>query len=267
MLAQAAASLDGGNDIGTGSVMPRVIPGRAAVAGLALGALGISMDAFRLHVQLIKEVNGWVQQTPFGSLPAPPRPSKTPDPSLREVLQHARDHLGALSLPRDGQVAAAQVLTRLTADLNRVREQVTGLLPGYPGQAGPALARDAEAGRAEPGWAAELPGRVRSVESRLAAVESRVGTGPDVAELDQQIEQARRDREAAAGAQDYENAALLRDRQRSLLARKASRQDQWAAAHLDLPALAEELKNVRDEVEHLRGLLSQQDDQPQDSTT
>ena len=249
--------MDGSNYIGTGHVMPRVTRGRAGVAGLALGALGISVDAFRLHVQLIKEVNGWVQQAPFGPLPAPPRFMKAPDPSLREALQHARNHIGTLSLPHDGQAAAVQVLTRLTADLNRVRQQVIGLLPGYPGEVEPGLTRDAEAGHAEPGWASELPGRVRSVESRLSAVERRVGTGPDVAELDRQVEQARRDREAAVEAQDYENAAVLRDRERSLLARKASRQDEWTAAHLDLPSLAEELKSVRDEVEQLRGLLSQ----------
>ena len=258
--------MDGGNYIGTGNVMPRVIRGRAAVEDLALGALGISVDAFRLQVQLIREVNSWVQQAPFGPLPGSLRPRKTPDPSLGEVLQHARSHIGTLSLPRDGQAAAAQILMRLTADLNRVRQQVTGLLPGYPGEVEPGLTRDAQAGRAEPGWVSELPGRVHSVESRLSVVERRVGTGPDVAELDRQVEQARRDREAAVEAQDYENAAVLRDRERSLLARKASRQDEWAAAHLDLPSLAEELKSVRDEVERLRGLLRQQDNQPQDNT-
>jgi UvrB/uvrC motif len=85
-------------------------------------------------------------------------------------------------------------------------------------------------------------------------------------ELDRQIGEARRDRQAAADAQDYENAAVLRDRERQLLADKASRQDEWAAAHLDLPSLAEELKTVRDQVEHLRGLLNQQHSQWQDGT-
>ncbi len=258
--------MDSGNYTGTGTVMPRVIRGRAGVADLALEALGISVEAFRLQVQLIREVNSRVQQAPFGPLSGPLRARKTPDPSLSEVLQHARNHIGTLSLPRDGQAAAAQVLTRLTTDLNRLRQQVIGLLPGYPGEVEPGLMRDAEASRAEPEWASELPGRVRSLESRLSVVEHRVGTGPDMAELDRQVEQSRTDREAAVEAQDYENAAVLRDRERSLLARKASRQDEWAAEHLDLPSLAEELKSVRDEVEHLRGLLSQQGNQPQDST-
>ena len=94
-----------------------------------------------------------------------------------------------------------------------------------------------------------------------------------MAELDRQIEQARADREAAADAQDYENAAVLRDRERQLTAQKTSRQDEWAAAHLDLPSLAEELRRMHDEVVHLRDLLSQHDiqhsqhdTQPQDGT-
>ena len=104
-----------------------------------------------------------------------------------------------------------------------------------------------------------LPGRVGSMESRLSIVEHRVGTGPDVAELDRQIGQARAGREAAADAQDYENAAVLRDRERQLTAQKTSRQDEWAAAHLDLPSLSEELRRMRDEIVHLRDLLSQHD--------
>ena len=87
----------------------------------------------------------------------------------------------------------------------------------------------------------QLLDRVAAMESRLSAIEQRVGTGPDARELDQQIDQARRDRDAAVSAQDYENAAVLRDREKQLAAEKASFQEQWAAAHMDLPALAEEV--------------------------
>jgi ATP-dependent Clp protease ATP-binding subunit ClpA len=258
VLARDEAGKHGGNYLGTGDLMAGVIRGGAAVADGALWALGISVEAARWQLRLIKEVASWAQQAPSGPVPVPPWPRKMPQPSLREALQRAHNHTGTgrmlLSLPRDGQAAAAQVLMRLAADLSRVRQQVTELLHGV------------EAGRAEPGLAAELPGRVGSVEARLSVVERRVGTGPDVAELDRQIGQARRDRQAAVDAQDYENAAVLRDRERQLLAQKASRQDEWAAAHLDLPSLAEELKKVRDEVEHLRGLLSQQHIQRQDGT-
>jgi hypothetical protein len=203
-------------------------------------------------------VTSWAQQAPSGPVPVPPWPRTMPQPWLREALQRARNHTGPgpmlASLPRDGQAAAAQVLMRLAADLSRVRQQVSELLHGV------------EVGRAAPGLAAELPGRVGLMEARLSVVERRVGTGPDVAGLDRQIGQARRDRQAAADTQDYENAAVLRDRERQLLAQKASRQDEWAAAHVDLPSLAEELKRVRDQVEHLRGLLSQQHIQRQNGT-
>jgi ATP-dependent Clp protease ATP-binding subunit ClpC len=105
---------------------------------------------------------------------------------------------------------------------------------------------------------------VAAIESRLSAIEERVGTGPDASELDQQIDQARRDREAAASAQDYENAAVLRDREKQLAAEKASLQQQWAAAHMDLPAMAEEVHRLSGEIERLGGLPRQQDTGPQD---
>jgi hypothetical protein len=91
-----------------------------------------------------------------------------------------------------------------------------------------------------------------------------VGTGPDVRELDEQIDQARRDREAAVGAQDYESAAALRDRERQLAGEKASRQQEWAAAHVGLPALAEEVRRLGGEIERLRGLLRPPDTGPRD---
>jgi hypothetical protein len=257
VLAQDEASTHGGN-YGTGDIMAGVIRGGAAVADGALWALGVSVEAARWQLRLIKEVTSWAQQAPAGPVPVPPWPRTMPPPSLREALQRAGNHIdtGPMlpGLPRDGQAAAAHALMRLAADLSRVRQQVSELLHGV------------EADRAEPELAAELPGRVGKMEARLSVVERRVGTGPDVAELDRQIGHARRDRQAAAEAQDYENAAVLRDRERQLLAQKASRHDEWAAAHLDLPSLAEELARVRAEVGHLRGLLSQRHIQRQDGT-
>ncbi|HYA51995.1 MAG TPA: UvrB/UvrC motif-containing protein [Streptosporangiaceae bacterium] len=259
-----------GNHTGGGQIMLGVIRGGAAAADRALGSLGVGVEAARQQARLLKEATSWVQQAPFGPLPPPPPGGKTPVRSLREALELARAHIGTAStlpgLPRDRQAAAVQLLMQLTADLNRVRQQLTGRLAGLPGEGRPGFTRAAQTGSAAPGLASELPGRVGSVESRLSVVERRVGTGPDLAELDRQIDQARRDRQAAVQAQDYENAAVLRDRERQLLAHKASCQDEWAAAHLDLPSLADELTTVRHEVEHLRGLLSQQHIQQQDGT-
>ena len=88
----------------------------------------------------------------------------------------------------------------------------------------------------------EVRGRLDSVEWRLSVLEQRVGTGPDARDLDREIAQVRHDKEAAIDAQDFENAAVLRDRERQLLSDKAAREQEWAA----LPSLTEEVKRLRD---------------------
>ena len=94
-----------------------------------------------------------------------------------------------------------------------------------------------------------------------------MGTGPDVADLDQQIARARRERESAVDAQDYENAAALRDREKGLLAEKVARQEEWATAHPDVPSLAEGFRRLSDEVERLRGHLRGRGAKPQDGAS
>jgi hypothetical protein len=60
-------------------------------------------------------------------------------------------------------------------------------------------------------------------------------------------------------AQDFENAAVLRHREKQLLVEKASRREEWEweIAHMDLPSLS-------DEVERLRDLLRQHGIDPRD---
>ena len=71
--------------------------------------------------------------------------------------------------------------------------------------------------------------------------------------LDREIAEVRRDKEAAIDAQDFENAAVLRDRERQLLSDKTARLQEAA----DLPSLS-------DEVERLRDLLRRHGIDPQD---
>ena len=102
----------------------------------------------------------------------------------------------------------------------------------------------------------QLLTRFDSVESRLSALEHRVGTGPDVGTS------TRRSRRFAATRvrhrrPDFEHAAALRDREKQMLREKASRQKKWATAHMDLPSLSAE-------VERLRDLLRQHGIGPQD---
>ncbi len=58
--------------------------------------------------------------------------------SLREALQLGHNYIGTehilLGLIREGEGVAAQVLVKLGADLNQVRQQVIQLLSGYQGK-------------------------------------------------------------------------------------------------------------------------------------
>jgi ATP-dependent Clp protease ATP-binding subunit ClpC len=75
---------------------------------------------------------------------------------------------------------------------------------------------------------------------------------------------ARTEKEAAIEAQDFEQAASKRDREKHLLAIKAARQKQWAAAHPAQPDLAEQSRQLAAEVERLRALLRQHGIDPED---
>jgi UvrB/UvrC motif-containing protein len=143
---------------------------------------------------------------------------------------------------------------------------VIRLLHGAQGKDEPASGRKARQrppGRRQRGLLPEILGRVESIESQLSAIGKRLGAGPETGDLDQQIAQARRAKEAAAGEEDYESAAALRDQERQLLAGKAARQQEWAAAHLDLASLTGELHRLGEEAGRLRDLLRQQGIGPQ----
>jgi predicted nuclease with TOPRIM domain len=105
---------------------------------------------------------------------------------------------------------------------------------------------------------------VEAIGSQLAAIEQRVGAGPEIGDLDRQIEQARQAKEAAACAEDYETAATLRDQEQRLRADKAARQGEWAAGHPELSSVAEALHRLSDEVGRLRGLLDELGIEPRD---
>jgi ATP-dependent Clp protease ATP-binding subunit ClpC len=267
VLAQEEAKRLNHNHIGTEHILLGLIHEGEGVAAASLESLGISLEAVR------QQVEGIISQgrvAPTGAMPYTPRAKKVLELSLREALQLGHHHIGTehilLGLIREGRGAAAQVLVRLGADLARVREQVILMLEDAQGEEEPGTrhAGKGSAARKQSGLLAEVLSRVESIDSRLAAVEQRVGAGPDVGDLDQEIARTRSDKKSAAGAEDYEMATALRDRERQLLAEKASRQEQWAAAHLDLPSLAAGLHRLSEEVKRLRGLLRENGIEPQD---
>jgi ATP-dependent Clp protease ATP-binding subunit ClpC len=64
----------------------------------------------------------------------------------------------------------------------------------------------------------------------------RMTAPPDLREFDEKIAEARREKESAIDAQDFEKAASLRDREKQLVAQRAEREKQWRSGDLDVVA-------------------------------
>ncbi|MHB2021874.1 MAG: ATP-dependent Clp protease ATP-binding subunit [Mycobacteriales bacterium] len=139
VLAQEEARMLNHNYIGTEHILLGLIHEGEGVAAKALESLGISLEGVR---QQVEEIIGQGQQAPSGHIPFTPRAKKVLELSLREALQLGHNYIGTehilLGLIREGEGVAAQVLVKLGADLNRVRQQVIQLLSGYQGGKEPA---------------------------------------------------------------------------------------------------------------------------------
>ncbi|HEY5981647.1 MAG TPA: ATP-dependent Clp protease ATP-binding subunit [Microlunatus sp.] len=135
VLAQEEARMLNHNYIGTEHILLGLIHEGEGVAAKALESLGISLEAVR---QKVEEIIGHGQQSPSGHIPFTPRAKKVLELSLREALQINHSYIGTehilLGLIREGEGVAAQVLVKLGADLNRVRNQVLQLLSGFQGK-------------------------------------------------------------------------------------------------------------------------------------
>jgi ATP-dependent Clp protease ATP-binding subunit ClpA len=252
-LAQEEARMLNHKDIGTEHLLLALIREGSGMAAQALTALGITEEAAR---QLVEEVAGRGQQGPHRErIPFTPWAKKALELSLREAMAIGNSSIGTehilLGLVRVGEGPAMQVIKSLGVDPNLVRQQVIKLVSASRGQAEPETRRAAAGGKRK--LPSELRSRLDSLEWRLSILEQRVGTGPGLSQLDREIAQVRRDKERAADAQHFENAARLRDRERQLLDDKAAREQEWAA----LPSLS-------DEIERLRDLLRRHGIDPQD---
>ena len=160
VLAQEEARMLSHNYIGTEHILLGLIHEGEGVAAKALESLDISLEAVRAQVE---EIIGQGQQAPSGHIPFTPRAKKVLELSLREALQLGHSYIGTehilLGLIREGEGVAAQVLQKLGADLNRVRQQVIQLLSGFQGK------ESAAAGAATGGAATRRPPRWCSTSS------------------------------------------------------------------------------------------------------
>src|SRR6187200_3408120 len=141
VLAQEEARMLNHNYIGTEHILLGLIHEGEGVAAKALESLNISLEAVR---QQVEEIIGQGQAAPTGHIPFTPRAKKVLELSLREALQLGHNYIGTehilLGLIREGEGVAAQVLQKLGADLNRVRQTVIQLLSGYTGGKGEQVA-------------------------------------------------------------------------------------------------------------------------------
>jgi ATP-dependent Clp protease ATP-binding subunit ClpC len=175
--AQQEAQMLNHNYIGTEHILLGLIHEGEGVAAKALESMAISLEAVRRQVE---EIIGQGQDAPIGHIPFTPRAKKVLELSLREALQLKHNYIGTehilLGLLREGEGVAAQVLQKLGADLNRVRQQVIQLLSGYTG------GKEAAPGEATPQGSTVLDqfGRNLTQEARETKLDPVIGREKEI---------------------------------------------------------------------------------------
>jgi len=173
VLAQEEATGLDHNWIGTEHLLLGLLRGQGTAAARVLESAGITLDAAR---QEVVEIIGRGKEAPSGHIPFTPRSKKVLELSLRESAGLGHSHIGTghllLGLISEGDGVAIQVLERLGANLNDLRERAAE---------GP---HDRPEGREDPGpapWTGasrppyELISMLSRIEARLSAIEQRLG--------------------------------------------------------------------------------------------
>jgi len=132
VLAQDEARTLNHTYIGTEHILLGLVREGGGVAAKALESLGISLEAVR---QQVEEIIGRGEHELSGHIPFTPQAKNVLQLSLSEAVQLGHNYVGTehilLGLLREGEGVAAQVLVRLGAELDRVRQQVIQILGAY----------------------------------------------------------------------------------------------------------------------------------------
>jgi ATP-dependent Clp protease ATP-binding subunit ClpA len=253
VLAQEEARMLDHGYIGTEHLLLGLVHEGEGVAAKALNAMDISLDKVRHEVEALI---GHGKEALSGHIPFTPRAKKVLELSLKESNQLGHNYIGTehilLGVIREGHGVGAQVLVKLGADLSRMRQQVIELLSSY------------EAEPVTPRASTVRGASISEILARLSAVERWVGIGPDITGLDEQIAQARREKEAAIEGQDFEAAAALRDKETRLSADRDGKTSEWADSGDDRPTMSDELRRLSAELSRLRTLLREHGIDPDD---
>jgi ATP-dependent Clp protease ATP-binding subunit ClpA len=173
VLAQEEARILDHNYIGTEHILLGLVHEDEGVAAKALEELGVSLQLVR---QQVEELIGRGKHAPSGHIPFTPRAKKVLELSLREALQLGHNYIGTehilLGLIREGHGVAAQVLVRLGADLDRVRQQVIELVRAQEGEAGSSRPFQASLRGLE---RVDIGRALNAINERLSAIERHLG--------------------------------------------------------------------------------------------
>jgi ATP-dependent Clp protease ATP-binding subunit ClpA len=198
VLAQEEARMLNHHYVGTEHILLGLIHEGEGVAAKALESLGIGLETVR---EKVTEIIGRGEQPPSGHIPFTPRSKKVLELSLREALQLGHNYIGTehilLGMMSEGQGVGAQVLVRLGADLDGVRQQVTQVLHEHgsrtessqpserPSRTGETSSRSGERQRTEAGssrvagprefWLTEIQDALAKIADRLTAIERHLG--------------------------------------------------------------------------------------------
>jgi ATP-dependent Clp protease ATP-binding subunit ClpA len=231
--------------IGPEHILLGLVDEGGGVAAKALEAVGISAAAVRENV-VAAVGQGEAELSAGGHIPFTEQTKQVLELSLRESLQLGCNYIGTehilLGLLRQPDSTAARVLTDLGAEPNAVRMRVVGLLQGHqerPGRGRPVVMSS--------------PTRAEAVESRVTALERWAGLAPDLTDLDDRLEQLRRDKQAAFDREDFEAAAAIRDAEHQLERERKARVQEWEAG----PPLHTVIGQLNGEIMQLRALLRQ----------
>ena len=152
ILAQDEARAMNHNYVGTEHLLLGLIHEGEGIAAKALEQLGLTLDTARATVE---EVIGKSGEAPAGHIPFTARAKRVLELSLREALQLNHPYIGTehilLGICREGEGVACQIMIKMGADLNRVRETVMALLSGFQQTKQAAMAGAPEKSPAQPG--------------------------------------------------------------------------------------------------------------------
>ena len=185
--AQEEARLLSHDYIGTEHILLGLLAERAGVAARALDSLNVTLEAGREQVREIVG-EGSQEQGQRGHIPFTPRAKKVLELSLREALNLRSEIIGTehllLGLIDEGDGVGAQILDRLGAPAETVRERVVELAKTEPdpetepagGSAGPAPATlQARSVRLRMESLSEVRDLLKSIDRRLSAIERHLG--------------------------------------------------------------------------------------------